>query len=89
MLLFLHKGSQDKANFKMAIKMPFLSDCGLKLKRPCLMFVLNSNFLYLQIKYALKAPHQQEGEDAQSVRGHVWSLPHPRTATSEELCGHR
>lgn len=59
-LCFLQKGCGDKAKSKMTIMTSVLSDCGLKLKRRCLTFTLNSSFIYTQIKYALK-------EDAQFI----------------------
>ena len=52
------------------------------------MCVLNESFLYIQIKYALKTPHQLEGEDAHTVWGCALSFSPPCAATLEELCGH-
>lgn len=63
--------SQIQNDFRM-IKLSALSDCGLKLKRPCLIFYsrLNSSFIYIQIKYALKAPHHwKERMFSSCVRG--------------------
>lgn len=79
--------SQIQNDFMM-IKLSDLSDCGLKLKRPFLTFILNNRFIYIQIKYALKTPRRLEGEDAQFVcQGPCLTpSPPPRTATLEERC---
>lgn len=68
MIFFYREGAGDVVT-KLIPKTLRCQCCptGLKLKSRCLTFILISIFIYVQIKYALKTPHQLEGEEAQFI----------------------